>query len=263
MTHSVKSGKKRSKIDVIRAQQAAAAKKREQMLVLGVAVGAVIVFAIVLVLAFSTNNQGFELKTGTYSKLEQSATDTGAPILGSASAKITLIEFADFSCPHCREYKPTLAQVVDQYVVTGKARLIFQPMTYVSQNAGYNWSALAALVSLCANRQKAFWEMNDELYKLQGTNGPSAFTETQFKAIADRLKLDTGTLMECYRKQEYAAALQAADKRFAELKLEGVPGLLYSMDGGKTFQYFKDAQGNSVSIPPIELIKSVLDPLLG
>jgi len=259
MSQSVKTTKNRAKVDLGRAKQIAAAKRREQMLVLGVAVGAVVLFIIVILLVTGSNQQVVQ---GQYTAVPQAAMSSGAPILGSSAAKVTLMEFADFSCPHCLAYKPTMAEVIDTYVRTGKARLIFQPMTFVSQEVNQNWSALAAIAAVCANKQNAFWEMNDALYALQSTSGAASFDVAHFTQISDKLKLDTNALLDCYRKQEPAQVIVDAQKLYTQYKLDGVPGLLYSTDGGNTFQYFKDSSGTANSRPTIDLIRAVLDPLV-
>src|SRR5262249_33550688 len=39
----------------------------------------------------------------------------GAPPRGAPDAPVTIVEFADFECPHCRELAPTLARLVAEH----------------------------------------------------------------------------------------------------------------------------------------------------
>jgi len=253
---------KKKSINQYRAQQQRAQKQRDQMMVIGVAVLAVVLFIGILVVALTSANQP-PVKVNTqsaYASIPQSADSAGAPILGNANAKVTLMEFADFSCPHCREYKPIIKSVIETYVSTGKARLIFQPMTFVGQQYSVN----AAIAALCANKQNAFWDMYDAIYQVQATAGATAYTDSLFNTLSTQLKLDTNAFASCYQKLEPTPALTQAENLFSQFQpsgLDGVPGLLYSLDG-KSFQFFKDSSGNNVAIPPLELISKTLDPLV-
>jgi len=49
------------------------------------------------------------------------------PALGDPDAKVTIIEFGDYQCPYCRIFwKDTLPRIKEQYVDTGKVRLVFR-----------------------------------------------------------------------------------------------------------------------------------------
>ena len=48
-------------------------------------------------------------------------------ILGQQTAKITLIEYASLSCPHCAQFHMTVFPVIQMnYIKTGKARFVFR-----------------------------------------------------------------------------------------------------------------------------------------
>jgi hypothetical protein len=50
----------------------------------------------------------------------------GAPLLGSPSARITIIEFGDFQCPFCARFaKETEPQINQTYIQTGKVNMVF------------------------------------------------------------------------------------------------------------------------------------------
>jgi len=59
--------------------------------------------------------------------LPQSLRKTGSPLLGSASAPITIVEFGDFQCKFCDRFaKETEPMINATYIQTGKANLIFK-----------------------------------------------------------------------------------------------------------------------------------------
>lgn len=88
------------------------------------------------------------------------------PVLGSANAKVTVIEFSDLECPFCRRfYQDTFPQIKKDYIDTGKIAfyfrhfpLDFHPMAVPFANAAE-----------CANDQEKFWEFHDKIEKAQGS----------------------------------------------------------------------------------------------
>src|SRR6188474_1184283 len=54
-----------------------------------------------------------------YADIPFSRTEDGAPVLGNPDAPITIIEFADFACPFCQRYEPTMQEFIQEYVATG------------------------------------------------------------------------------------------------------------------------------------------------
>ena len=48
----------------------------------------------------------------------------GAPVLGEANAKVTLLEFTDYQCPFCsRHFKQTWPRLEQDFVNTGKVSI--------------------------------------------------------------------------------------------------------------------------------------------
>src|SRR5262245_44066913 len=75
----------------------------------------------------------------------------GEMAMGPESAKVTVIEYASASCPHCAEfYKTTFPALKKDYIDTGKIRFIFREFPH-------NQAALAAfMLARCAPPDKYF-----------------------------------------------------------------------------------------------------------
>jgi len=58
------------------------------------------------------------------------AVSTGdSPVKGASNAPVTVIEFSDFQCPFCGQfYTQTLPQVMQNYIDSGKIKLVFKNM---------------------------------------------------------------------------------------------------------------------------------------
>lgn len=87
---------------------------------------------------------------------------TGAPVLGPADARVTLVEFSDFQCPYCIAATGQLRALVKAY--PADVKLIFKefPLDRHSQ------AALAAAAALAAHKQGKFWPLHDALFAQEG-----------------------------------------------------------------------------------------------
>jgi protein-disulfide isomerase len=91
-----------------------------------------------------------------------------SPSMGPADAKVTLIEFADFECPSCRQLDLVLREFMPKHP---EARLVFKhfPLTEI-----HPWAMTAALATQCVYQQDpaAFWKMHDAVFDAQDTITP-------------------------------------------------------------------------------------------
>lgn len=102
-----------------------------------------------------------------------------SPVLGTADAPITLVEFSDFECPFCSRVVPTIKQLQQEY--PGKIKVVFKHLPLpMHQNA-----KLAAQASIAAQNQGKFWEMHDKIFANQ-----KGITDASVKQWAKELKLD-------------------------------------------------------------------------
>lgn len=86
-----------------------------------------------------------------------------SPSKGPADAKVTVIEFADFECPVCRQLDLILRDLLPKHP---EIRFVFKqfPLTEI-----HPWAMTAALATQCAWTQNhdAFWKMHDAIYDAQ------------------------------------------------------------------------------------------------
>ena len=205
-------------------------------------IGLVAVVFIILVLALANQSNTAGANQGQYANLAQATTDDGAPILGDPKAKITIMEIADFSCPHCAEYHPTILQIVDQFVKTGQAKLIYRPVTFV----GAQLSDVAAQAALCAGKQNAFWPMQDALYNISLTSGPRSFAVTTMVDTATGLRLNGDAFSKCLTSGETEKTIISTAQLASDLGANSTPSVLYSIDDGKTWKWWLDGSNQPI-----------------
>jgi predicted DsbA family dithiol-disulfide isomerase len=122
----------------------------------------------------------------------------GYPSRGPANAPVTIVEFADFECPFCGGFFPTLKLVEKNYA--DRLRLVYRqfPLTNMHPNA-----QKAAEASLCANEQGRFWEFHDALFSDQ-----SRLDVPSLKQRAQMLGLNTTAFNTCLDSGKQADAIQ-------------------------------------------------------
>jgi NhaA family Na+:H+ antiporter len=101
-------------------------------------------------------------------------------IRGPASARVTLVEYGDYECPHCREVAPIIEQLRERF--GDRLRYVFRhfPVTTVHPNA-----QLAAEAAEAAGAQGKFWEMHDRLFEHVGP-----LERRELVSLAEELDLD-------------------------------------------------------------------------
>jgi protein-disulfide isomerase len=233
----------------VRSRAARARAQRAQIALIAGMAAVVLLFVVVIGAALSQSGfnllGGGGLATTSYAQIPQTTTAEGAPILGNPDAQIMVMEFADYSCSHCGEYHDsTVKPLIDTYVRSGKIRFVFQTETFVGQQ----YSEYAGQAALCAGQQGHFWEMQDALFQLEQSPGVlAAFNESGIRAAADNLKLDTNKLIACINSGTTKPSLASSAALGSRLGVSGTPTMFISTDGGKTFNFMTDSQGQPIS----------------
>lgn len=138
------------------------------------------------------------------------------PVLGNPTAEIAIVEFSDFQCPYCgRFFTQTLPSLTDQYIKTGKIKLIYRdfPLTAI----GHQYAQKAAEAALCANDQNKFWQMHDKIFG----NQADLSVNNLKKLAADLVSADD--FNTCLDSNKYEKAVLDDFDFSASLGVEGTP----------------------------------------
>jgi protein-disulfide isomerase len=102
-------------------------------------------------------------------------------ILGSSSAPVTVIEYADFQCPACGLFdRNTWPTIKANYVDTGKIRYVFRHLPLRTIHAYAEWAAQA---SECAADQVEFFALKDLAFADRLDLLPSGLSREQINAM--------------------------------------------------------------------------------
>ena len=163
-----------------------------------------------------------------------------APSTGDPKAPITLVEFADFQCPVCRQLHDVMRALLPNYP---QARLVFKdfPLSNI-----HPWARTAAIAGRCAFQQdpKAFWTFYDRIYDdqqvISAENAWNKMTD-----YAGQAGLDAATFKSCMANPEATQAVDASFANGQELEVSSAPTVFVNgrrfmgADAGQLEQYIR------------------------
>lgn len=139
------------------------------------------------------------------------------PVLGSPDAPVTIIEYSEYLCPFCRRFVlETMPQIEEQYIDTGKVKLVFRDFPVHGQPA-----VSIAMVAECAADQDKFWAMHVLLYERAEEWSQSEDILTTFKGYAEELGMDQGEFLNCL---ELGTAFERIQEDYNLAIQDGVTG---------------------------------------
>jgi protein-disulfide isomerase len=105
----------------------------------------------------------FSMSSDVFADTRAKLHPDGNPSKGPADARVTIVEFSDFECPHCQQFYRTLKNVEPNYP---QVRIVFKDFPLV---AVHPWALTAALGARCAYMQspEAFWLVHDAIFENQ------------------------------------------------------------------------------------------------
>ena len=113
-----------------------------------------------------------------------------APTKGQRTARVALIEFADFECSFCGSFAlETLPDLEQRYIGGGKVLFVFRHLP-LSRTQGD--AVRAAEAAECAGLQNRFWEMHDLLFRRQGQ-----FSAAELRKHASAIGLKVSDFNSC------------------------------------------------------------------
>jgi protein-disulfide isomerase len=128
----------------------------------------------------------------------------GNPTLGPANARVTIVEFSDFECPHCRELYRILKTLEPLYP---QVRVVFKdfPLTQI-----HPWTETASIGARCAYMQSpdAFWQVHDDIFENQDLISAENVWE-KLTGFAKAAGLDTDAFKACMSSPEAQKAVDA------------------------------------------------------
>ena len=130
--------------------------------------------------------------------------------LGSAKPKITIVEFADFSCPNCKNSFSNIREISLKY--RNDVKIIFRDYPI------YENSINLALAGRCAGEQGLFWLMHDKLFAKQGN-----FSLEELPNFANQIGADVNKFNNCLKDEKYLNDIKKDYSDGELLEISGTP----------------------------------------
>lgn len=174
--------------------------------------------------------------------------ENGSPILGESSADITILEWGDYQCTFCyRFHESSLNTIVEDYVDTGKVRLVFKDFPLNGPD-----SVLAAEASYCAQDQGKYWAYHDELYTNWGGERTGWINYESLNTFAESVGLDLEQFSSCLNDHKYLQKVLNLEKFGKEIGIDATPSFLIFND-----EKIIKIRGNQ----PIDAFRQAIDGL--
>jgi protein-disulfide isomerase len=141
-----------------------------------------------------------------------------SPSMGPEDAKITLIEFADFECPSCRQLDLVLRELLPRHP---EVRLVFKhyPLTDI-----HPWAMTAAIASQCVFQQNpaAFWKMHDAIFDAQDVITPANVWDKMLDLVTQQ-GLNVDVYRACMTNPETVSQVKATIEEGHILTITATP----------------------------------------
>ena len=140
--------------------------------------------------------------------------------LGGATAKVFIVEFADFGCGYCARFNTeTFPKIDSAYITKGVVRWKMVPfVTGMFRN-----SRDVAEAAECAGEQGAFFKMHDLLYANRKEWMASKDIRALITRYATRLKLNLAAFGQCAMNPQVQRRIQRNDAMAQQLSIRGTP----------------------------------------
>lgn len=164
------------------------------------------------------------------------------PARGPEKAAVTIVEFSDLQCPHCKDAQPVIEKLLAE---EPNARFVFQSYPLPM----HNWAAKAAYYADCVGRSSndAFWKFVQGTFDQQA-NLTESNADEKLTAIADASGVKGADMAVCAAKPDTKSRV---DKSVALGTSVGVTGTPTVYVNGRRI-------GNVVGVPP-EVLKGLVE----
>jgi protein-disulfide isomerase len=147
------------------------------------------------------------------------AKEANGPSRGPATAPVTVVEFSDLQCPHCKAAVPVLDKLLGEET---NVRFVFENFPLPM----HDWAAKAAAYADCVGRasKDAFWKFVQGTFDAQGEI-TAANADQKLTAVADAAGVKGSDIASCAAKPETEARVQQSVELGKSVRVTGTPAL--------------------------------------
>ena len=200
----------------------------------------------------SNNQNPNEIIQKLYNPVVQNAS-----ALGSSTADITMIEFADYQCQACAKFYTEVGEdILRNFVNTGQVRFLFKDfivnndMPTITTTTVDEASTLAAEASYCAADQGKYWEYHNQLYQNAEDESTESVTIDNLKQIAKNSGIgDLMRFSDCLASHKHSKTVNENDNLARSIGLQSTPTFILlsnrtqplAIQGAQPYSIFEQA----------------------
>ncbi len=159
------------------------------------------------------------------------------PVWGNPEGAITIVEFADFQCPACRDaafhLRPTLYEFREDVQLHFVNFPLDSTVNEGLKNQVHIHAGPAARAAFCAGKMGDFWAFHDGLFKNQTSLGPALY-----RSLADEQNFDAAEFEACANGQESLDIVKRDIESGIAVQITGTPSLFVN---GRLVKYWRNS----------------------
>jgi protein-disulfide isomerase len=158
---------------------------------------------------------------------------------GNANARLTLVEYGDYQCPHCAAADPVVRAV--QQAFAHDLRFVFRNFPLSEMHPA---AEPAAEFAEAAAAQGKFWEAHDAIFAWSRRHGPPSLGPDAFASIASSLALSLADLEAAVNEHRYLEKIKADFNGGIRSGVNGTPSFFINgqrFEGAPTLEDLTDA----------------------
>ncbi len=168
------------------------------------------------------------------------------PVMGDPNGPVTLVEFFDYQCVHCRAFAPTLNSLIKQ---DPKLRVVLKEFPIFGAN-----SEFAAKAALAAQQQGKYMQFHNALM-----DSDKPLTNDEVLKLAKQAGLDVKQLQKDMQASAISKQIKANQKLAEKLGINGTPTLIISTTNANNNAGNKEITAIMIpGAPPMKYLEKVI-----
>ncbi len=152
----------------------------------------------------------------------------GVPFVGDANAPVTMAVWFDYQCPFCKQLELNVtSQIIDQYVSTGKVKIVFKDFQFLGQDSQVAAEFARAMWELYPDK---FYDWYKAMFVAQDEEGDQGFGDLdsikKLTAKIDGVDVNKVVSLMDSKKAEYDAAIAADRSEGQKFGINGTPAII-------------------------------------
>jgi protein-disulfide isomerase len=163
--------------------------------------------------------------------------------LGSPSAPVTMVEYIDLQCPHCRDFETLfMPTIVRRFVRTGKLKVVARPVAVIGPD-----SILGRNAAIAAGEQNKLFNFTQVTYDNQGVENTGWLTDAFVQqAGASVPGMNVPQLTSAARSSQVAARAKVFAAQASADDIPGTPAVFVGRSNGR-LRYVADYSAANLS----------------